>query len=102
MASVPANKFDYFEEREKLINVDRALRRDRLSLQSRPTLEERADEIVRRIRAEEAASIWKEDHPEVLHPFPGMEFLTGQYALLVHSAAALILKSEFFDREKNN
>jgi adenosine deaminase CECR1 len=81
MAFIPVNENTYFEERDKLIGTDRALRRDSSYIQSRSALEKEADEIVRRIRADEAESIWKEDHPDVLHPFPGMEFLTGQYSL---------------------
>ncbi|XP_006457908.1 hypothetical protein AGABI2DRAFT_176461 [Agaricus bisporus var. bisporus H97] len=75
---IPSNENDYFEERAKLIGMDRALRRDSSYIQSRSALEKEADEIVRRIRAEETESIWKEDHLDVPHPFPGMEFLTGK------------------------
>ncbi|XP_006457910.1 hypothetical protein AGABI2DRAFT_114933 [Agaricus bisporus var. bisporus H97] len=78
MVLVPGSKNEYFEERDKLIGMDRALRRDSSYIQSRSVLEKEADEILRRIRAEEAESIWKEDHLDVPHPFPGMEFLTGK------------------------
>ncbi|KAF7778536.1 hypothetical protein Agabi119p4_2881 [Agaricus bisporus var. burnettii] len=78
MVLIPSSKNEYFEERDKLIGIDRALRRDSSYIQSRSALEKEADEIVRRIRAEEAESIWKEDHLDVPHPFPGMEFLTGK------------------------
>lgn len=83
MVSIPATKDDYFRERNKLIDADRALRRDQLYLQSRSLLEKEADEIVRRIRTEEAESVWKEEHLDVPHPFPGMEFLTGEWVILV-------------------
>ncbi|KAF5360409.1 hypothetical protein D9756_004937 [Leucocoprinus leucothites] len=72
------DKQQYLEEREKLIGADRSLRRDRPAVHTRSALETEADEIMHRIRAEEAAGIWKEDHPDVPHPFPGMEFLTGK------------------------
>ncbi|EKM82473.1 hypothetical protein AGABI1DRAFT_124938 [Agaricus bisporus var. burnettii JB137-S8] len=78
MVLIPGSKNEYFEERDKLIGMDRALRRDISYIQSRSVLEKEGDEILRRIRAEEAESIWKEDHLDVPHPFPGMEFLTGK------------------------
>lgn len=68
---------DYLRQRDALMKEDRSLRREYMTAQLRSSLEVKADEIVRNIRAKEAATIWKEDHPEVLHPFPGMEFLTG-------------------------
>jgi adenosine deaminase CECR1 len=37
----------------------------------------KADQVVRKIRAAEAKSIWGADYDSVPHPFPGMEFLTG-------------------------
>jgi adenosine deaminase CECR1 len=39
--------------------------------------EVQADKIVRKIRALEADSVWAVDNPNISHPFPGMEFLTG-------------------------
>jgi adenosine deaminase CECR1 len=41
-------------------------------------LESEADQIVRRVRADEAVSVWSVQQDEVPHPFPGMEFLTGR------------------------
>ncbi|KAF5358069.1 hypothetical protein D9756_001350 [Leucocoprinus leucothites] len=78
--SVLENKVDYLKQREELIDADRALRRDRLFAESSSALklEREADKVVRRIRAEEAVGVWKEDHLDVPHPFPGMEFLTGK------------------------
>lgn len=68
---------DYQAERDALIKADRALRVDHI----RPNtiLESQADQIVRRIRADDIESVWNVQHDEVPHPFPGMEFLTGLY-----------------------
>jgi len=68
---------DYLAERASLIEQDRALRREFLATNQRSDDEVEADKIVRRIRAFEAGTIWKEEHPSIPHPFPGMEFLTG-------------------------
>jgi adenosine deaminase CECR1 len=87
MAFVPVNENAYFAERDKLVTMDRVLRRDLSHIQSRSALETEADEIVRRVRAEEAEGIWKEDHPDVIHPFPGMEFLNGLYSFVFDIAA---------------
>jgi len=68
---------DYQAERDALIKTDRALRVDHILPN---TISERqADQIVRRIRADDAESIWNVQQGEVPHPFPGMEFLTGWY-----------------------
>jgi adenosine deaminase CECR1 len=69
---------DYMMQRDALIKDDRSLRRDYMTVALRSSLEAKADEIIRKLRAKEANSIWKEDHPEIMHPFPGMEFLTGE------------------------
>jgi len=69
---------EYESQRASLIDEDRSLRREfsvYASLKSDKEVE--ADTIVRKIRALEAETIWKDDHPNVPHPFPGMEFLTG-------------------------
>jgi adenosine deaminase CECR1 len=66
----------YLEERNALIREDRALRLDSVREHLTPS-EIKADQVVRRIRAAEAKSIWSADHDLVPHPFPGMEFLTG-------------------------
>ncbi len=78
MTSPFASAEDYLKSRDALITEDRSLRRDHQAASIRSSLEIKADEIVRKIRAEEASTIWKEDHPEIPHPFPGMEFLTGE------------------------
>jgi adenosine deaminase CECR1 len=79
---------EYQRKRSELIADDRALRidaanGDRFSEKSR-----QADVILRRIREEEAKSIWAVEHEEVPHPFPGMEFLTGK---------DIILKTQLFN-----
>lgn len=66
------------KHRDVLIEEDRSLRREYMTARLRSPLEVKADEIVRKLRAKEAETIWKEEHPEILHPFPGMEFLTGK------------------------
>ncbi|KAJ3575804.1 hypothetical protein NP233_g846 [Leucocoprinus birnbaumii] len=75
------SKEQYLEDRNNLIEADRSLRRDRASIQARSALEAEADEIIRRIRTEEATSIWRAEHPDIPHPFPGMEFLTGKQVI---------------------
>lgn len=69
---------DYLAERDALIEADRAHRLDRI--RPKTALESQADQIVRRVRAHDADSVWSEQQDEVPHPFPGMEFLTGLYA----------------------
>jgi adenosine deaminase CECR1 len=68
---------DYKTQRALFINEDRSLRREFLWTNLRSDKESEADEILRAIRASEAAGIWNEEHPSIPHPFPGMEFLTG-------------------------
>jgi adenosine deaminase CECR1 len=73
---------DHFSRRAALIQEDRSLRRENTLLQSLTEKESTADEIVRRIRAEEALSVWASkllQADEFPHIFPGMEFLTGIY-----------------------
>jgi adenosine deaminase CECR1 len=69
----------YREKRATLIVQDRSLRRENLRVKAFTLNETKADEILRRIRADEEATIWKEEHASIPHPFPGMEFLTGEY-----------------------
>ncbi|EKM82478.1 hypothetical protein AGABI1DRAFT_68123, partial [Agaricus bisporus var. burnettii JB137-S8] len=69
---------EYMKQRNELIHEDRKLRRDYYTTRPRSTLENEAEKIIYQLRREEAESIWQEDHPDVLHPFPGMEFLTGK------------------------
>ncbi|KAI6036488.1 Metallo-dependent hydrolase [Pisolithus microcarpus] len=67
---------EHTQKRVALIEADRALRVDNARV-SRP-LEDHADKLVRRIRTEEATTVWGVEHEGVPHPFPGMEFLTGK------------------------
>jgi len=68
---------DYQMQRASFIDEGTSLRREFLSAHLRSVKEIDADRIVRKIRALEAETIWKQDHPTIPHPFPGMEFLTG-------------------------
>lgn len=68
---------DYQAERDALIKADRALRVDHIRPNS--LLESQADQIIRRVRVDDAESVWSVQQDEVPHPFPGMEFLTGLY-----------------------
>lgn len=74
---------DYLAERDALLKADRALRVDHV----RPStvLERQADQIIRRVRADDAKSVWSVQQDEVPHPFPGMEFLTGGYTTTTRS-----------------
>ncbi|TFK76212.1 adenosine deaminase-like growth [Pluteus cervinus] len=67
----------YKAQRASLIEQDYLLRRDRLPSEV-SDLESEADAVIRRIRTEEAESIWSASHESIPHPFPGMEFLTGK------------------------
>ncbi|KAF9555864.1 Metallo-dependent hydrolase [Agrocybe pediades] len=79
----------FLSARASLIQEDRSLRREFSSPNPpRSDKEVEADKIVRKIRAHEAATIWKEEHPSVPHPFPGMEFLTGK---------SIIVKTKLFE-----
>jgi hypothetical protein len=71
---------DYQMRRASLIDEDRSLRREFLSSHLRSAKEIEADKIIRKIRALEAETVWKQDHPSIPHPFPGMEFLTGVFS----------------------
>ncbi|KAH9966837.1 hypothetical protein BC827DRAFT_1264751 [Russula dissimulans] len=68
---------DYFFRRTALVQEDMSLRRENKLLRSLTEKEAAADKIVRRIRAEEAVSIWGVEHDDIPHLFPGMEFLTS-------------------------
>ncbi|KAI6028501.1 Metallo-dependent hydrolase [Pisolithus orientalis] len=67
---------EHTQKRAALINADRALRVDHARLPH--SMELCADKITRRIRTEEATTVWGVEHENVPHPFPGMEFLTGK------------------------
>ena len=72
----------YLADRDKLIKQDRALRIDSIKLENLSKTEAAAEEIVRAIRAEEAVSVWGEEHEGIEHPFPGMEFLTSRSVIM--------------------
>ncbi|PCH41724.1 Metallo-dependent hydrolase [Wolfiporia cocos MD-104 SS10] len=76
----------YLQERRKLIDEDRAQRVDTLRTQSLSPVEQHAEEIVRKIRIAEAASVWNANGTDIFdykpdnaspNLFPGMAFLTG-------------------------
>lgn len=77
---------DYQSQRSSLINDDRSLRREYLpsNLKLISVKEAEADRIVRRIRSQEAETIWREENTSVPHPFPGMEFLTGTFLPFIY------------------
>ena len=80
MSSQPSEALaDYLQRRAELINEDRALRVDYARAATVTPTELKADEVVRAIRAKEATTIWGDEHDDVPHPFPGMEFLTGPF-----------------------
>jgi len=64
---------EYHAKRKELVNKDVSLRQDRAKYASMSDVERSAEEIVRRIRKEEALRVWS--HEQDL--FPGMSFLTG-------------------------
>lgn len=80
---------DYWTRRDRLILEDRAQRVDVEKLRTLSDIEAQAEQVIRQIRAEEAAAVWGvgsrsvfeynpvEDSPNV---FPGMAFLTGMFA----------------------
>ena len=65
---------EYLEKRKALVDKDVSLRQDRAKYASMNEVERAAEEIVRRIRKEEALRVWS--HEQDL--FPGMAFLTGE------------------------
>lgn len=77
MSSNQTNLANYQAERAALIREDRSLRVDHARAGSYTSAEIKADKIVREIRAAEASSIWSAEYESIPHPFPGMEFLTG-------------------------
>jgi hypothetical protein len=82
---------EYNRKRTQLIADDRALRVDTVNGDRFSEKSRQADAILRRIREEEAKSIWAVEHEDVPHPFPGMEFLTGILKLSKHRMLADIL-----------
>jgi hypothetical protein len=65
---------EYHAKRKELVDKDVSLRQDRAKYTSMSDVERAAEEIMRRIRKEEALRVWS--HEQDL--FPGMAFLTGQ------------------------
>ncbi|KAJ8473573.1 hypothetical protein ONZ45_g16248 [Pleurotus djamor] len=76
----PSTVEEYAQARAALVAEDRRLRRDH---NYAPTeREEAADRVIRAIRAKEATTVWGAEHPDIPHPFPGMEFLTGRSVIV--------------------
>ena len=71
---------DYLKTREHFITEERSLRRDRIRLENVTADERKADEIIRAIKAEEEKTVWSVEHEGVPNTFPGMAFLSGDYA----------------------
>lgn len=75
---------EYLEKRSELIAEDRARRLDSGTRDFYTASSERADVLVRKIRATEAVSVWGADNKayhsedDTTHLFPGMAFLTGR------------------------
>lgn len=78
MSPTPQTLQDYRVKRDAFIHDDRSLRRENVRLAALSVKEKQADEIIRRIRTVEETKVWKQDYADVPHPFPGMEFLTGE------------------------
>lgn len=71
---------DYLQRRANLIKEDRALRKDYVRTYN--AAEQKADEVVRCIRAKEAVTVWGNKHGDVPHQYPGMEFLNAKDTIL--------------------
>ncbi|TFK54820.1 Metallo-dependent hydrolase [Heliocybe sulcata] len=69
---------EYITKREAFINEERSLRREHARLAVLSDAEAQADRVVRKIRAEEARTIWSEENEAAENIFPGMEFLTSR------------------------
>jgi hypothetical protein len=93
---------DYFSRRAALIQEDKHLRRENNLLQSLTENELAADKMVRRIRSEEAASIWGVKHDELPHIFPGMEFLICMRSGLDYACYSLLARSKTHNRADEN
>ncbi|OBZ69171.1 Adenosine deaminase CECR1-A [Grifola frondosa] len=79
----------YLQKRHQLIREDRGRRVDAIHGKKLSDAEQRADRIVRDIRAAEAISVWGPESQAasgaenaLLHVFPGMEFLTARETIL--------------------
>jgi hypothetical protein len=84
----------YLKRRQKLIEEDRKLRKGYVREQYSKA-EQKADEVVRCIRAKEAVTIWGNKHGDVPHQYPGMEFLNG---MMLATHFALRLTSAYSQR----
>ncbi|KAH8826919.1 hypothetical protein DL96DRAFT_1710080 [Flagelloscypha sp. PMI_526] len=82
----------YLKERDELIQKDTGLRRDYALQQNFSDLEKRADQIVRRIRKEEAETIWDVERDDVANTFPGMAFLTSKSLVMETNIFKLLTK----------
>ncbi|KAF5373694.1 hypothetical protein D9758_000760 [Tetrapyrgos nigripes] len=78
---------EYKKRRDELITQDRALRADH-SREPLSPAEALAEEVIRKLKTTEAATLWSADYPSIPHPFPGMEFLTGR---------SIIMQSKLFE-----
>ena len=66
MTAVAMDIQTYNERRATLIAQDRSLRIDSKRAANYTTLEKKADEFIRRIRAAEAETIWGVEHEDIL------------------------------------
>jgi hypothetical protein len=67
---------EYNQKRAALIASERALRFDSAAIASATEHEIRAVEIIRNIRAREAAEVWNANSEKLM--YPGMEFLIAK------------------------
>jgi adenosine deaminase CECR1 len=65
----------YLKDREELIASERALRSGAARVQGADDVERKADAIVRKVREQEARTIWKVEHTEDL------DIIRGEVAL---------------------
>lgn len=68
----------YMSDRADLLSKERARRRDFTYKANFSSIEKQAEAVIRRLRTEEANTIWNANHEDIPHVFPGMEFLTGK------------------------
>ena len=68
----------YMSSRAQLLTEERSRRRDFNYKANHSPAERQAEAVIRRIRREEADTIWSAKHEDIPHVFPGMEFLTGR------------------------
>ncbi|KAF8511122.1 hypothetical protein BU17DRAFT_54841 [Hysterangium stoloniferum] len=80
----------YMASRADLLTKERSLRRDHIYKANMSATEAKAEEIVRRLRKEEADTIWSAINEDIPHPFPGMEFLTGMPVIKMMPKGAML------------